>query len=197
MGLVLGLLGGVASGKSTVAKLLAQRGLTVLDADQEARRAVDVPAVRTALAARFGHDLFDAAGHLDRARLAQRAFADPEATAALNAIVHPEVRRRLLAALDEAGDRPVVLDVPLLLESEPLAARVDHWVFVDADPSTRDARAATRRWDAGERARREAHQADLGRKRSRAGHVLENEGSIEDLGRQVDALLASLGIPAS
>lgn len=197
MGHVLGLLGGVASGKSTVARLLARRGLLVLDADREAREAVGSPDVRRALSQRFGADLFDAGGRLDRGLLAARAFGDEAATRDLNAIVHPEVRRRLLAALEAAGPRPVVLDVPLLLESEVLAPLVDTWVFVEAGPALRDARAEARDWEPGERARREARQADLAAKRARAGHVLENEGSIEDLGRQVDALLESLGIPTS
>lgn len=194
MGLVIGLLGGIASGKSSVARLLAERGLRVLDADAEARRVVRLPAVREALSARFGADLHDAEGQLDRALLAQRAFADPGATADLNAIVHPAVRRALLDGLDAAGDDPVVLDVPLLLEAEPLAERVDVWVFVEAPAAARDARAADRGWAADERARREARQADLATKKRRATHRLENHGSIEDLGAQVDALLVELGI---
>ena len=193
MGEVLGLLGGVGGGKSTVAGILARRGLRVLDADAEARAVAELPEVRAALAARFGADVLDGAGRLDRARLAARAFASPEATADLNALVHPRVRERLLAALDAAGDAPVVLDVPLLLES-PLAARVTRWIFVQAPDGLREARVAGRGWPAGERARREAQQADLATKRSRAGHVLENAGTIEHLERQVDALLRQIGI---
>jgi dephospho-CoA kinase len=193
MGEVLGLLGGVGSGKSTVAGLLRRRGLLVLDADAEARAVVELPEVRAALAARFGADVLDGAGRLDRERLAQRAFSDPAATADLNALVHPRVRERLAAALDAAGPAPVVLDVPLLLES-PLAARVTRWVFVEAPEGTREARVQARGWAAGERARREALQPDLGVKRSRAAHVLENSGPIEHLERQVDALLRQIGI---
>jgi len=193
MGEVLGLLGGVGGGKSTVAGILARRGLRVLDADAEARAVTELPEVRAALAARFGADVLDGAGRLDRARLAERAFASPQATADLNALVHPRVRERLLAALDAAGDAPVVLDVPLLLES-PLATRVTCWIFVQAPEGLREARVAGRGWPAGERARREASQADLATKRLRAGHVLENSGTIEHLERQVDALLRQIGI---
>ncbi|HEX5010539.1 MAG TPA: dephospho-CoA kinase [Planctomycetota bacterium] len=193
MGEVLGLLGGVGGGKSTVAGILARRGLRVLDADAEARAVAELPEVRAALAARFGADVLDGAGRLDRARLAARAFASPGATADLNALVHPRVRERLLAALDAAGDAPVVLDVPLLLES-PLAARVTRWIFVQAPERLREERVAGRGWPAGERARREAQQAGLAAKRSRAGHVLENSGTIEHLERQVDALLRQIGI---
>jgi len=193
MGEVLGLVGGVGSGKSSVAGLLRARGLLVLDADAEARAVVELPEVCRALAVRFGADVLDARGQLDRGRLAQRAFADPAATADLNALVHPRVRERLLAALEAAGDRPVVLDVPLLLES-PLAARVTRWVFVEAPEAAREARVSGRGWPAGERARREGLQADLARKRARAAHVLENDGSLEHLEDQVAALLRQIGL---
>lgn len=193
MGMVIGLLGGVGSGKSTVARLLAQRGLVVLDADAEARAVTRLPEVREALARRFGADVLDGSGELDRGRLAQRAFGDAAATADLNALVHPRVRERLSRALDAAGDRPVVLDVPLLLES-PLAARVTCWVFVEAPEAVRDERVAGRGWAPGERSRREARQADLQAKRAQAAHVLENSGALGHLEAQVDALLRQIGL---
>lgn len=188
MGRIIGLLGGVASGKSTVANLLRDAGWLVLDADRLARQVVAEPAVARALAARFGSDLFDDEGTLDRALLARRAFAAPDATADLNAIVHPAVRSRLASRLDLADTRNVALDVPLLLES-PLAERVDTWVFVAADEADRERRALARDWQPGERSRREDLQADLAEKRAAADHVLENNGTIDDLGAQVDALL--------
>lgn len=194
MGEVIGLLGGVGSGKSTVAGLLARRGFTVLDADAEARAAAGRPEVLAALARRFGAGILAPDGSLDRARLAAAAFGDPAATADLNAIVHPVVRERLAAALQAAAGRDVVLDVPLLLES-PLAERVTRWVFVEAPEEAREARVAGRGWDPGERARREARQADLAAKRARADHVLENRGSLEHLEAQVDALLRQIGRP--
>jgi dephospho-CoA kinase len=196
MGNVLGVLGGVASGKSTVATLLARRGYLHLDADALARQAVERPEVRQALAARFGSDLYDDEGTLDRALLARRAFCDPAATADLNAIVHPWVRDRLVEALDGAGPRPVVLDVPLLLES-PLAERVDTWLLVEAPEAAREARAASRGWSPGERARRETRQADLVAKRRRADRVLENSGTIEDLERRLEVLLVESGLPTT
>ncbi len=193
MGVVIGLLGGIGSGKSAVARLLARRGLLVLDADAEARVVTDLPAVRRALAERFGAELLDAAGNLDRALLAQRAFGDPAATADLNAIVHPHVRARLQALLDAAGTRPVVLDVPLLLES-PLAAQVTCWVLVEASEEARDRRVAGRGWAPDERSRREARQAGLAAKRARADHVLENSGSLAHLEALVDTLLRQIGL---
>lgn len=192
MGRVIGLLGGIGSGKSTVARLFAERGVAVLDADRHAREVVQSPPVVAALVARFGAGILDTTGALDRAALARAAFADEAATADLNALVHPEVRRRLLVELHRSGNRPVVLDVPLLLES-PLASLVGTWVFVEASDSQREARVAARNWPAGERQRREARQADLAAKRQRADYVLENSGSIDHLGRQVDALLQQIG----
>lgn len=195
--LVIGLTGGVASGKSTVARVLAQRGMLVLDADDEARDVVRRPEVLERLVARFGPDILDEDGDLDRPALAAAAFGSPKATADLNAIVHPEVRRRLLETIDGHPDRPVVLDVPLLVES-PVADRVTTWVFVEAKEASREIRARERGWEAGERARREALQATLADKRARADHILENDGTIEDLERQVDALLERIGVaPAS
>ncbi|MGQ0552657.1 MAG: dephospho-CoA kinase [Planctomycetota bacterium] len=191
-------MGGVGSGKSAVAALLAKQGLLVLDADAEARAVVELPAVRAALQQRFGADIVGPDGLLDRPLLARRAFQDQASTADLNALVHPEVRRRLLAALAAAGTRSVVLDVPLLLESaadSALAQAVTSWVFVESPEAQREARVAGRGWAAGERVRREARQASLADKRRRATHTLENSGSIEDLGRQVEALLKQLGLP--
>jgi dephospho-CoA kinase len=192
MGRVIGLLGGIGSGKSTVARLFSERGVAVLDADRHAREVLASPAIVDALVARFGSGILDDRGAIDRAALARVAFADEAATADLNALVHPEVRRRLLDELAASGDRTVVLDVPLLLES-PLAERVGIWVFVEASDSQREARVAARNWPAGERRRREARQADLAAKRRRADYVLENSGSIDHLGRQVDALLLQIG----
>ncbi len=195
MALVIGLLGGIGSGKSAVAKAFAARGCVVLDADVEARAAVKQPSVLAALVARFGAGILDANAQLDRARLAGLAFADARGTADLNAIVHPAVRERLAAGLAAAtschrpgGPRDVVLDVPLLLES-PLAVRVTHWLFIDTPDAVRDERVAARGWPPGERARRESRQASLAEKRARADAVLENSGDIGDLERSVDALL--------
>jgi dephospho-CoA kinase len=194
MGLVIGLLGGVASGKSTVARLMARRGLLHVDADALARQVVEDPEVKAGIAERFGRDVFDETGQLDRALLADRAFSSESATQDLNQLVHPAVRAQILEQLDEAGQRPVVLDVPLLLDS-PLAPRVTHWVFIETAPGTRDARAADRDWAPDERSRRESRQASLADKRAAAHHVLENNGKIEDLGERVDALLQDLGVP--
>jgi dephospho-CoA kinase len=193
MGLVIGLLGGVASGKSTVARLMERRGLVRVDADAIARRVVQQPAVLQALTERFGKDLLDGSGALDRALLAERAFSSASSTEALNALVHPAVRLQIQAELDAAVDRSVVLDVPLLLES-PLAEAVTHWVFIESDAGRRDARAVGRDWGPDERRQREERQASLEDKRQAADHFLENNGDIDDLEARVDRLLQGLGL---
>lgn len=189
----LGLLGGVAAGKSAVARAMEARGLLRLDADAVAREVVAEPRVLAALSERFGPGILAPDGSLDRAALAASAFGSEADTAALNALVHPEVRRRLREQVAAAGERPLVLDVPLLLGS-PLEDLVDTWIFVSSPEAAREERAAGRGWELGERARREARQADLAAKRARADHVLENHGTIEDLERSVDTLLQALGL---
>lgn len=189
----LGLLGGVAAGKSAVARAMEARGLLRLDADAVAREVVAEPRVLAALSERFGPGILGPDGSLDRAALAAAAFGSEADTAALNALVHPEVRRRLREQVAAAGERPLVLDVPLLLGS-PLEDLVDTWIFVSSPEAAREERAAGRGWEPGERARREARQADLAAKRARADHVLENHGTIEDLERSVDTLLQALGL---
>lgn len=192
--IVIGLVGGIASGKSTVAGMFGARGFTVLDADAEARRVTDDPAVARAIAERLGPAAAPG-GRVDRAALARIVFGDPAARAALEAIVHPRVRARLLQRLDEAraSGSPVVLDVPLLLEGG-LIERCDTCVFVDAAPEVRQARARGRGWDVGELARRERAQADLAVKQARCPHRIRTDGPLEDVHRQVEELLGRLGL---
>ncbi|MEZ5964960.1 MAG: dephospho-CoA kinase [Planctomycetota bacterium] len=191
--IVIGLLGGVASGKSTVARMFAERGFVVLDADQEARQVTAEPGVVAAIVARFGAAVAPA-GLLDRAALAKIVFADATARADLEAIVHPAVRARLTERLDSAlaDGHSVLLDVPLLLEGG-LIARCDTCVFVDASEPVRRARARARGWDDAELARREAAQTDLSVKRARCPHRISTHGNFEDVRRQVDAVLERLG----
>ncbi len=189
---VIGLLGGIAAGKSTVAGLLATRGFEVLDADLEARQVTADPTILRAIAARFGPALVRN-GTLDRQALAAMVFADPAARRDLEAITHPAVRARLTAKLEAAlaDGRNAVLDVPLLLEGG-LIARCDTCVFVDATEATRRARARARGWDEEELLRRERAQAELAVKRARCTHTISTDGTLDDVRTQVDALLLQL-----
>ncbi len=197
--LVLGVLGGIASGKSAVARLLAGPDGVVIDADRLARDVLDSVSVRAEVARALGADLLQPDGGLDRARLARRVFDDPAARRQLESLTHPRVRARVRGLLDEARARGVpriVLDVPLLLENDGqhgLVAECDALVFVDADVRAREARAqASRGWAAGEVARREAAQMPLETKRARADHVLRNAGDLAELELDVARLLAQL-----
>lgn len=192
---VIGILGGVAAGKSTVARLFAAHGLRHLDADAVAREVGAEPAVLDLVAARFPGAVVTEHGRrrLDRNHLAEVVFADPAARRDLEAVLHPRVRARLLAdlaAARAAGDS-VLLDVPLLLENG-LIDQCDHVVFVQASPATRARRAAERGWSAGELARREAAQASLEAKVARARHHVDNDGDLAATSAQVVALLDRL-----
>jgi dephospho-CoA kinase len=189
--LVIGLVGGIASGKSAVAALFAAQGLCRIDADREARRVVDRPEVRAGLRARFGDSIFAADGSLDRAALGALVFADAEARRDLEALTHPAIRAAIAAALDAAlaaGDS-VLLDVPLLLEGG-LVDRCDAVVFVDAPESLRAARVRARGWAEGELQRREAAQLPLAVKKARATASIENAGDLDRTRSQVVRLLA-------
>ncbi len=194
------MLGGIASGKSEVARLLAGPDGRVLDADRLAHAALEEPEVRAWLRQRFGPAVV-AGERVDRAALAAAVFSDGTARRELEEQVHPRVRAALRAGVEAAraaGVPRVVLDVPLLLENEGehgLPALCDALVFVDADAKVRDARAVARRgWASGELERREALQLPLATKRDRADFVIRNEGDLDELraavGRVLEALAA-------
>jgi dephospho-CoA kinase len=196
---VLGVLGGIASGKSEVARLLAGADGVVLDADRIAHAALESPELRAWLADRFGPALV-AGERVDRAALGALVFPDPAARAELEARVHPLVRATLregVAAARARGVPWVVLDVPLLLENEAahhLPELCDALVFVDADAKVREERARARRgWAAPELARREALQLPLEAKRARADFVLANDGDLSELRAAVERVRATLG----
>lgn len=190
---VIGLVGGVASGKSAVAKAFAARGLCHVDADQHARDVVGRTEILAALCSAFGADILDEQGALNRAALADRIFADQTARLRLEAITHPAIRAAILTAAEEAlsAGQSVLLDVPLLLEAG-LISRCDVVVFVHASDAVRATRAASRGWKSGELARREAAQAPLAEKRMRAKFVIDNDGPLPLTQGHVDDLLRKL-----
>lgn len=165
--LVVGLVGRIGAGKSTVARLLAARGADVIDADRIAHDELADEEVRLAIAARFGGGVLAADGRIDRAALARLVFgptADHEAALRdLEAIVHPRVRRRIEAELDRlrrlpptgADRRVVVLDVPLLVRAG-WAERCDRLLVIDCDEAERRRRLAARGWTAEQRTARES-----------------------------------------
>lgn len=186
---VIGIVGGIAAGKSTVAACFTAHGLVHVDADAHARTVSQEPAVLTAVQAEFGPGVVQQ-GQLDRGALARLVFADPQARARLEAILHPRIRARITAAIDAArrDGLSVLLDAPLLIEGG-LVRLCDQVVFVAVDPAVRAARAAQRGWAAGELDRREAAQLPLAEKLAQATAVVDNNGDRAQLQAQVAALL--------
>ena len=195
--LVVGLTGNIASGKSTVAHLLAERGATIIDADVLAHEAVEpgTPAL-AAIVTRWGNGVLEADGRLDRAALRAIVFDDdPEQLDALNRIVHPDVEQRraaALAAARERGDRIVVCDIPLLFEKK-MVDQFDLVLLVDAPRPLRLERVVQERGlNTAEAMAMIAAQMPAELKRARADLVIQNGGTREDLARQVDAVWTSL-----
>jgi dephospho-CoA kinase len=187
---LIGLTGNIASGKSLVADLFAERGATIIDADVLAREAVmkGSPALDS-IVARWGRSVLDAEGNLDRAALRHRVFEDQSELDALNAIVHPEVSRRRseeVAAARARGDQVIVCVIPLLFERH-LADDFDTIVLVDAPRSVRLERIVRDRGlDEAEAMKMIASQMPADLKRARADFVIENAGSREELEAEVD-----------
>jgi len=187
--LVIGLLGGIAAGKTAVAGMFAQLGARVVSADAIAHAVLHEPAIRDRIVARWGDAVLGAAGQIDPKALARRVFGHAEELAALEAITHPAIlarmREQAAAAQASAHMVAVVLDAPLLLEAE-LDPLCDLLVFVDCPREVRAARvAAERGWDAEELDRREAHQQPLDAKRQRAHCVVSGDRSLETTFQQV------------
>ena len=188
--LLIGLTGNIASGKSTVARLLAARGATIIDADVLARQAVEVgtPAYDKILR-RWGRDVLAPDGMLDRAALRERVFADQDELEELNQIVHPEVTRmrdEMVAEARDRGDRIVVCDIPLLFEND-LAGSFDRILLVDAPRPMRLERLVRERGlHEAEAMKMIAAQMPAELKRARADYVVDNTGAVDDLEARVD-----------
>ncbi|MFA5883703.1 MAG: dephospho-CoA kinase [Acidimicrobiia bacterium] len=193
--LLVGLTGGIGSGKSTVARLLEGRGAVIVDADQVARDVVEPgqPAFEQ-LVDRFGPEVVGPDGRLDRPRLAEIAFATDEGTAALNAITHPAVGEEFLRRMTSApADAIVVCDVPLLVESETAASRgYELVIVVEAPRDLRLDRLEERGVPRADAEARMAKQATDERRRAVATHVVDNSGDRAHLEAQVDAVWREL-----
>jgi dephospho-CoA kinase len=197
------LTGNIASGKSTVAELFRTWGATVIDADRLVRdaQAPGSPVLR-AIAGRFGQDLIDPSGRLDRNALRQRVMGDPAALEDLNRLVHPDVLRRRSALEHEArnrGDRIVVSDIPLLFEAADPSA-FDVIVLVDAPETLRRSRLlAERGLSTRDADQMLAAQAPTGPKRERSTYVIDNDSdraTLEARAREVWTQLVARAEPA-
>lgn len=197
---ILGLVGGIGSGKSALADWLAQRlRVVVLDADASGHAALRQPEVQFAIRRDFGDDVFNPTGDVERSRLAQRVFGDTPALQTarqqLEAIVHPVIRRDLEQQIAELRERQacdvIVLDAAVMLESG-WSELCDAIAFVDVPRSERLARVlATRGWPESELNRREASQWPLDRKRAAADIVIDNSSDLESAGLVLAKFLRS------
>jgi dephospho-CoA kinase len=194
--LLVGLTGNIASGKSTVAQLLSERGATIIDADVLARRAVERgSSAFDAIVRRWGTSVLSPDGHLDRAALRRVVFGDPKELESLNQIVHPEVERLREERVGEArarGDRVVVCDIPLLFEKK-MVDQFDRIVLVDAPRPLRLERLVQ------DRGLRETEAMDMiaaqmpaELKRARADFVVENASTLTALEQRVNEVWSSL-----
>lgn len=197
--LVIGIAGGIASGKSSAAKCFERLGATVLNADLMGHQVLYEPEVKQQILENWGEKVFKE-GEVDRSALARVVF-DPAAAASelakLEQITHPIIGQRmgnLLAQLELANVPAAVLDAPLMFKAG-WDRFCDKIVFVHADLKTRRQRVAKRGWSAGELSRREAQQVELETKRSRATDQVDNSLSKEDFFLQIEALWRRWRLP--
>jgi dephospho-CoA kinase len=195
---IIGILGGIASGKSLVTRQFAQLGAGVLDADQMGHEVLQLPHIEAAARRRWGDGIFGPEGRIDRTGLARIVFGPgPNAQKErkyLEQLTHPEIAHRLwrqIGTISATATTLVVLDAALLLETG-----WDKWcekiVFVDAPREMRMARAVSRGWSEADFAAREAAQDSLEGKRARADVIVDNSGSPERTQAQVEQFWASL-----
>ena len=195
---VVGVVGGIGSGKSQVTRLLAEAGALVISGDALGHEALRQPDIKDMVVRRWGTGLLDAGGAIDRRKLGGIVFADAEELCALEEIVHPWIARRIQEEVEQARRSAavplIVLDAAIMLEAGWQDA-CDAIVFVEVPRDLRLERIALQRgWTEKEVEAREKAQWPLARKRARADVVLDNAGSLEDLRRGVQALLARWGI---
>jgi len=202
---VIGLVGGIGSGKSFLSKELANRyRVAIVEGDATGHQVLKEESVKNAIRARFGNDVFDRNGEVDRRRMSALVFGSAaparEARAALEAIVHPYITERLTQQITAARNRPgielVVLDAALLLEAG-WSSLCDRVIFVDAPDGQRLSRVErSRGWSPAELKAREESQFSLERKRREADDVVDNSKTAEHALAQLEAILSRTTSPS-
>lgn len=198
MALVVGLTGGIASGKSTVSNLLREKGYTIIDADLEARLAVEVgePAYND-IVTYFGKDILLDNNEINRAKLGEIIFNNEEKRKKLNSIVHPDVRRRMFEKRQKAidnGEKLIILDIPLLFESK-LMGIVDKVLLIFVDEETQLRRLMVRNQFTKEEAlSRIKSQMPLKDKVALSDAVIDNNGTMEETKLQLNNILDEWGV---
>ena len=189
--MVLGLTGGIGSGKSTVASLFQNLGAEIVDADALVHSILDRPSVRKKLVSTWGKEI-EHRGTILRPVLAQMAFQSENSVRKLNEIIHPIVRKEVGKAIRGSKSRLIVLDAPLLLEVGA-DQDCDYVLFVNAPRDLRMKRVKKRGWAPAELRQREKYHWPMKEKRKKADFVIQNRGSRAALLRQVKALLEKTG----
>lgn len=193
---IIGLIGGIGSGKSAVARAFAAQGGRVIDADADAKKALCDPAVIDQLVTWWGRDVLDTEGQINRHAVARIVFHDPAQRKRLESLIHPIVAMRRNEQMEQAmaddAVKFIVLDVPLLLEVG-YDKLCDRLVFVEASRENRLARLRQNRgWDGQELARREKNQWPLDKKKKFAHDVVDNNASEAAIMNQVSRILRSI-----
>ena len=191
---VIGIAGGIGSGKSAVASAFAALGALVVDSDVQARAALEQPQVKAQLIEWWGTGVLRADGSVDRGAIADIVFKDEAERRRLEGLIHPMVRSQREVLIREAaatGARLAVIDAPLLFEAG-VDRECDAVVFVDAPREMRLQRVAERGWSEAEFSRREASQMPLEEKRRRSRYTISNAGGLEDLEEQVRRVFRDL-----
>jgi dephospho-CoA kinase len=193
---VLGVVGGVAAGKSTVAELLRKRGARVINADAVGHRVLERAEVKAALVDAFGDEIIGEDGTVDRPVLADAAFGEPQQVDKLNSIVHPpileEIRWQVEEIRREDGAPMIVLDAALLLETDLHRELCESVLFVDAPREERKQRARERGMSEEQFQRRSRAQMPPEDKKKLCDFVVSNDGSVEDLDEQLEELWTRL-----
>jgi dephospho-CoA kinase len=196
--LILGLVGGIGSGKSTVAEMFCQLGAKRIDADQIGHEILQYPDVQIAARNRWGDSIFDANRELNRKALAQIVFnpskAGREELCFLNFLVHPLITQKIedqIRQLSESECHCLILDAPLLLENH-WEQKIDYLIFVDVPRSIRLARTEQRGWTSAELDARENTQLDLEKKRRMANWIINNSGNLDETFNHVKKIWQNL-----
>jgi dephospho-CoA kinase len=193
---IIGISGGIGSGKSFIAQLFADEGCLVLNADDQVRTLYADPSIKQTLKTWWGDQVFNTQDEVDRRAIAHIIFADPEQKKRLESLLHPRVEQLRQTAMQAAADDSQVLayvwDIPLLFEVG-LHARCDALVYVDAPPEQRLQRVRqTRGWEESELLRREKLQSPLDNKLRMSNYILKNTADVGFAQRQVREVLSEI-----